>query len=119
MLAVIRLGEGAYGVPVYREIEEQTGHGASFGRFTPLSTGWKEGLRLENWLLERLGVDVALAGDILEEYELRRSRVWFAKQVVVAVCAGVRNPVRDDKLTALRAKFIDWCAVSVWSLLIG
>jgi hypothetical protein len=40
MLAVIRLGEGAYGVPVYREIEEQTGRGASFRRFTPLSTGW-------------------------------------------------------------------------------
>jgi DNA-binding PadR family transcriptional regulator len=31
MLAVIRLGEGAYGVPVYREIEEQTGRGAAFG----------------------------------------------------------------------------------------
>jgi hypothetical protein len=30
---------------------------------------------MANWLLERLGVDVALAGDILEEYELRRSRV--------------------------------------------
>jgi PadR family transcriptional regulator, regulatory protein PadR len=41
MRPVIRLGEGAYGVPVYRKIEEQTGRGASFGRFTPLSTGWK------------------------------------------------------------------------------
>src|SRR5580698_9639670 len=75
--------------------------------------------RLANWLFDHLGVDVALAGDILEEYEQRRSHVWLAKQVVVAVFAGAWNPVRDDKLTALRALFIGWGAVSVWSLLIG
>jgi PadR family transcriptional regulator, regulatory protein PadR len=31
MLAVIRLGEGAYGVPISREIEEQTGRDVAFG----------------------------------------------------------------------------------------
>jgi PadR family transcriptional regulator PadR len=31
MLAVIRLGEGAYGVPISREIEEKTGRETSFG----------------------------------------------------------------------------------------
>jgi PadR family transcriptional regulator PadR len=31
MLAVIRLGEGAYGVPIAREIEEQTGRNVAFG----------------------------------------------------------------------------------------
>jgi hypothetical protein len=75
--------------------------------------------RMANWLFEHLGVDVALAGDILEEYKQRRSRVWLAKQVLVAVFAGVWNSVRDDKQTALRALFIGWGAVSVWSLLIG
>jgi hypothetical protein len=79
----------------------------------------KQGHRRANWLLERLAVDGAVAGDILEEYERRRSRIWFAKQVTVAVCAGVWNPVRDDKLIVLRAMFIGWGAVSAWSLLIG
>lgn len=31
MLAVIRLGDGAYGVPITREIEERTGRAAAFG----------------------------------------------------------------------------------------
>jgi PadR family transcriptional regulator, regulatory protein PadR len=31
MLTVIRLGEGAYGVPVSREIERQTGRDVAFG----------------------------------------------------------------------------------------
>uniref|UniRef100_Q025M5 Transcriptional regulator, PadR family n=1 Tax=Solibacter usitatus (strain Ellin6076) TaxID=234267 RepID=Q025M5_SOLUE len=31
MLAVIRLGEGAYGVPISREIEQQTGREVAFG----------------------------------------------------------------------------------------
>jgi DNA-binding PadR family transcriptional regulator len=30
MLAVIRLGEGAYGVPISREIEQQTGRDVAF-----------------------------------------------------------------------------------------
>jgi hypothetical protein len=79
----------------------------------------KQGHRTANWLLERLAVDAAVAGDILEEYERRRSRSWFAKQVMVAVGAGVWNPVRDDKLIVLRAMFIGWGAVSAWSLLAG
>jgi PadR family transcriptional regulator PadR len=31
MLTVIRLGEGAYGVPISREIEQQTGRDVAFG----------------------------------------------------------------------------------------
>ncbi len=31
MLTVIRLGDGAYGVPVSREIEQQTGRDVAFG----------------------------------------------------------------------------------------
>lgn len=31
MLTVIRLGDGAYGVPITREIEERTGREAAFG----------------------------------------------------------------------------------------
>jgi PadR family transcriptional regulator, regulatory protein PadR len=31
MLCVIRLGEGAYGVPISREIEQQTGRDVAFG----------------------------------------------------------------------------------------
>jgi len=31
MLTVMRLGEGAYGVPISREIEQQTGRDVAFG----------------------------------------------------------------------------------------
>ena len=31
MLTIIRLGDGAYGVPISREIEEQTGRDVAFG----------------------------------------------------------------------------------------
>jgi DNA-binding PadR family transcriptional regulator len=31
MLAMIRLGDDAYGVPIAREIEQQTGRGVAFG----------------------------------------------------------------------------------------
>lgn len=43
------------------------------------------------WMLERLtpGTDKdALAGDLLEEFRLGRSRLWFWRQVVAAVAIG-------------------------------
>jgi hypothetical protein len=45
----------------------------------------------------------ALAGDVLEEFEFRQSRVWLWRQVIVAVgCAvfGRRDPSRPLKLSS-------------------
>ena len=41
------------------------------------------------FLLQRFCRDEALAGDILEEYECRQSRVWLWRQVALAVLLGL------------------------------
>ena len=52
--------------------------------------------RLAVALLERAGVDPTLVGDIVEEFERRRSRVWLWRQVfsslALAVAGGGREP---------------------------
>jgi len=40
------------------------------------------------WLFERLDLDVALLGDLVEERE-QRSEIWYWRQVLFAVCAGM------------------------------
>jgi hypothetical protein len=55
------------------------------------------------WLLERLGLDVALTGDLLEERERRRSAIWYWRQVLIAVWVGIWGAIRDHKALALRA----------------
>ena len=49
MLTVMRLGEGAYGVPISREIEEQTGRDVAFGTvYAALERLQKKGLVSSN-----------------------------------------------------------------------
>jgi hypothetical protein len=68
------------------------------------------------WLFERLGVDVALAGD-LEECAQGRSAIWYWRQVLIAIWIGVWSAVFGHKLLALRA-VATGCAVNgVWLFL--
>jgi hypothetical protein len=54
ILAVMPLGEGAYGVPICREIEEQAGREVGLGAFMPPSNALrKRGLCLLNWASQR------------------------------------------------------------------
>ena len=55
------------------------------------------------WLLERLGLDGALAGDLAEERAGGRSTIWYWRQVLIAICAGIWDTIRDHKTLALRA----------------
>jgi hypothetical protein len=41
-------------------------------------------------LLQRLGADPALVGDLVEEFERRRSRLWFWRQAGAAVLVSGR-----------------------------
>ena len=69
------------------------------------------------WLLERLGPDAALAGDILEESTRGRSTIWYWKQVLIAIWIGIWGAVLGHKLLALRA-LATGCAVNaVWLFL--
>jgi hypothetical protein len=54
------------------------------------------------WLFDRLDLDVALLGDLIEERE-RRSPVWYWRQVLFAVWIGIWSSIRDHKVLALRA----------------
>ena len=55
------------------------------------------------WLFERVGLDSALSGDLLEECTRGRSVVWYWRQVWIAVWIGTWGAIRDHKLIALRA----------------
>ena len=68
-------------------------------------------------LFERLGLDVALTGDILEEYARGRSALWYWRQVLIALWLGIWNTILDHKLLALRAVAIGSAANYVFSFL--
>src|SRR3984957_18318228 len=53
--------------------------------------------RFGTWLLERTGGRYrreALVGDLIEELSLGRSRLWFWRQILHAVCSGLRLGMR-------------------------
>ena len=58
---------------------------------------------IATWLFERLGLDVALIGDLLEERERGRSAIWYWRQVLIAVWIGIWVAIREHKVLALRA----------------
>jgi hypothetical protein len=58
---------------------------------------------IANWLFERLGFDMALTGDLLEECARGRSAIWYWRQVLIAIWIGIWGAIRDHKLLALRA----------------
>ena len=69
------------------------------------------------WILERLGIDSALVGDLLEECGQGRSTLWFWKQILIAVWTGIWRSIFGHKLLALRA-VTTGCAVNgVWLFL--
>ena len=58
------------------------------------------------WLLDRFGADPqldAIAGDLIEEYRLGRSRFWYWREVITAMIAGVWAGFRDHTMVVLRA----------------
>jgi hypothetical protein len=66
---------------------------------------------IANWLFERLGLDVALTGDLLEECARGRSVIWYWRQVLVGIWVGTWGAIFDHKLLALRA-VATGCAVN-------
>jgi len=84
MLVVIRLGEDAYGVPISREIEQQTGRAVAFGTvYAALERLQKKGL-----LSSRLG-------------DAKRERGGRAKRYFEVTPTGVRT-VRETKQALMR-----------------
>jgi hypothetical protein len=47
--------------------------------------------RIATWLLEHLGPgyrNESLAGDLFEEYQQDRTRAWYWREVIAAICIG-------------------------------
>jgi hypothetical protein len=55
------------------------------------------------WLLERFCTDVALAGDLVEQYRDGKSVTWYWKQAITAVGVYSVSQIVEHKWLALRA----------------
>jgi hypothetical protein len=55
------------------------------------------------WLLEKLGTDQALLGDLIERYARGRSRRWFWRQALLALAIGTVKDIREHKVLTIRA----------------
>ena len=71
------------------------------------------------WILERLGLDVALAGDLIEEYAAGHSAFWYWRQVLAAVWVGICGEILNHKVLALRAVAIGSAVNLAWLYLWG
>ena len=58
---------------------------------------------IAGWLFDRLDLDVALSGDLLEERVRGRSAIWYWRQVLMAAWVGIWGAIRNHKVLALRA----------------
>jgi PadR family transcriptional regulator, regulatory protein PadR len=91
MLAVIRLGEGAYGVPISREIELQTGRDVAFG--TVYAT--LERLQQKGFVCSSLGEATPERGGRAKRYFRVTSTglrtVRQAKQSLIRLWRGLRE----------------------------
>ena len=77
--------------------------------------------RAATWLLNRLAPgerNGALAGDLVEEYQRRRSRAWYWKQVLIAIAVEAGRDIRLHKLLVVRALVIGFGALSLFSWLL-
>jgi signal peptidase I len=56
--------------------------------------------RFGTWLLEHAGARYrreGLVGDLIEEFSLGRSRFWFWRQILQAMCSGFRSGMRHQE----------------------
>ena len=58
---------------------------------------------LATWLLERFCADVALAGDLIEQYREGKSIGWYWKQAIAAVSVYSVSQILEHKWLAVRA----------------
>jgi len=73
---------------------------------------------LANWLLERLGYtrrNVALAGDLLEEFRNGRSAAWYWRQTLAVIAGGIAHngAVLGPYVLALSAAYAAQLAVTL------
>lgn len=74
--------------------------------------------RFSTSLFDRLGIEAALIGDLLEERAGGRSAFWYWREVLAAVASHAAHSLYRHKLLALRAMATGFAAnYVIWSLL--
>jgi hypothetical protein len=74
---------------------------------------------LATWMLEHLlwgGRNEALAGDLLEEFQRRRSAAWYWRQVIGAILASLSNEARADWGTVWTIAFMIAWAYGLYAI---
>jgi hypothetical protein len=71
------------------------------------------------WIFELVGLDDGLAGDLLEERTRGRSRIWYWRQVLIAILISIYRAIRAHKGLALRAVATGCGINSLWILLVN
>ena len=77
--------------------------------------------RVATWLLKHFGCspnNEAVLGDLVEQYRQRQSRIWFWKQVLIALASGFYEDALSNKLLMLRAIFFGWCGWVIFYLFV-
>ncbi len=60
------------------------------------------------WLMQRVGVDEGLIGDLVEAHDAGRPLLWFWRQALTAIITRVWYVARTHKVLALRAVALGW-----------
>jgi len=71
----------------------------------------KQPPRVATWLAQRLVSGPrreSLLGDLIEQYRLGRSGMWYWRQVLAAIVVGNAHDLASHKLLALRALTVGW-----------
>ena len=75
---------------------------------------------LASFLLERLGpADEALVGDLVEEYQTGRSRLWVWYQVVTAILLHTARTLRAHRRRSTAGILCGWLIMFVWEQMVA
>src|SRR6478672_1009091 len=67
-------------------------------------------MALTRWLLSRVRLDVALAGDLEEQVAGGKSTMWLLRQLLLALFLRVARLFRERPMTVVRFVIIGWVA---------
>ena len=72
---------------------------------------------IATWILDQFGSvpeNEAAIGDLVEQYQRGKGSIWYWRQVLVIVFAGLYRDVRREQRQFLKSLFRTWC---VWGTL--
>ena len=72
---------------------------------------------IASWILDRFGPrpeTEAIAGDLFEQYQHGRSRLWYWREAIEAILRGTWSEVKQHSLLLLGAIAMAWILNRVW-----